>query len=748
MNIDILLKKQFSGRILYESSAARPIHTAAAEIKFNFGGSIEEVNQLPSVIPSGAILLTDNEELIGALTNDSKCDIPRDGEWDGVLCVSGGILICGDSPRSICRAAIRWVDQPKDETDRISRIEFCERFTMWDNSMNQMYRLSRGFDRRSHFREIAKLGFSGIEINRYPDGGHHVKHRKFKDDSYAWYMSYCPALDAYVTTDLTRNYYDESELAENRDDLMEAVELAREYGLKPGFVCYEPRGVPEAIFEDHPQLRGSRIDHPGRSLEPRYCLDIAHPRVLQHYRDAIEALVKLVPELRYLCFWTQDSGSGIPFANKLYFGPNGSYLARSKSMGEIVSGFTGAILEAGRAFNQDFEVIMQINWEYTDQERLEITKSLPDGVTLCHTLGGALLENGNLGYLPRYLEDDRANGVEPYAAIVGFGDHDSEPIISLPTINNIVQKVALLKASCIKNFFVLNGVYSPPQSCYNLSQEIFAELIRGVETDTPSLVRSIARRFCEGNEEASELLSKAWFKIDEALSKWPRLNWYHGGVGRTQSRWTTRPIVPDMSLLNTAEKEAFERVLFPLPWDIARLNVSFEGGILFFEDHEFEKVIETTDSLLIPLIMEAIKLLSNGFEKYDYDVFRDQMERIMGIMHCFKSDRNLFANQLAINKYLRCSSAEDKKMFRAAVQKTMSAEIDNAQDLIKLLSNHKSNFFRVADKEETPFVYHTPLEDLKLKVDVMKKHLNDEPGPKIYEISESQRRKLAFGAVA
>ena len=159
--------------------------------------------------------------------------------------------------------------------------------------------------------------------------------------------------------------------------------------MAPGFVCYEPRSVNDIIFKKYPQLRGSRTDHPGRSLQPRYALDIAHPRVLEHYAESLDLLMSEVPDLRYFVFWTGDSGSGLPFAINLYFGPNGSYLARSKRVEQMAAEFSGTLLDAGRKTNPQFEVMMEIGWEYDEREWKRIIPALPDGVNLTHPLGGS-----------------------------------------------------------------------------------------------------------------------------------------------------------------------------------------------------------------------------------------------------------------------------------------------------------------------------------------------------------------------
>jgi len=182
-----------------------------------------------------------------------------------------------DARATSCRAALGWLAHPARESGRLSRYRFTDRFTMWDNTMNQMYRFSQGLRPRGAHRELARLGLSGIEVNRYPDpGGWHVRNRRFPADPYPWLYE-LRARARRVRREFAHRGHlrRRRELRANRDDLLDAVQLARRYGLQPGFVCYEPRGTSEAILRSLSRAGGSRIDHPGRSLQPRYALDIA-----------------------------------------------------------------------------------------------------------------------------------------------------------------------------------------------------------------------------------------------------------------------------------------------------------------------------------------------------------------------------------------------------------------------------------------------------------------------------------------
>jgi hypothetical protein len=728
-------------QILIPRDSPLPVKTAASELAAATGAGVAEYATAASLRP-GRILLACASDMSGVA---SPPKVPGGREWELVQPLDGGLLIAGSTPRNVCRAALGWLADPAGETGRLSTYVFEERFTMWDNSMNQMYRFSKDFDRRRHIREIARLGHTGVEINRYADpGGYHVRHRKFPADSYAWYVSYAPALDAFVESSLTRGIYRADELAANLNDLREAAALARSYGLKPGFVCYEPRCVNEEIFDRYPELRGSRTDHPGRSLQPRYALDIANPLVLEHYAEMLANLMKEVPDLRYFVFWTQDSGSGMPFANRLYFGPNGSFLARSKTIEEMTADFTRALAEAGRKINPEFEVIMEIGHEYTEDERKRITAALPKGVTLSHPAGGSLLKGGALGAIETYVRQDREAGVEPYPALTISAGFDAEPIIGVPFPSLLFQKFTNLEKLHLRRLFNLGGVWSPPQCPFHINQELFAELIRGTVPDLNQFLTKMARRWCDDDHEAARALVQAWQSGDRAIAAWPKLNWYTAGPGQTQARWITRPLVPDLTRLAPRERAAWERALFTLPGDIGRWNVVFEGGIRFFQDEDFERAVRAYDQEMIPGLVRTIAILEDALKVRTTAVIEDQRDRYRGLLLRSRTDRNLFEAQVAINNYLL--KRGDPEVLRGRLKAAIRADIANTADWIDALTGSRACWFHVAAREETPFLHKTPVEDLKLKLAVMQQHIDDEPGPYLKQILE-RKPKLQFSAV-
>ncbi len=733
-------------RIILSPGSDLPVQTAARELAAGTGAGIVKRPHNGKITSGEIVLALGRDAESYPLARRMLGGISSDREWELVKSIDGGLLIAGSSPRNVCRAALAWLADPEGATDRLSGFRFTERFTMWDTTLNQWYRHSVGFDRASHIRELARMGHTGIEINRYALAqGWHVRNRKFPGDSYAWYVNYCPALDAFVESSLTRGLYPAEDLERNLSDLQEAVELARSYGLKPGFVAYEPRCVNEKIFDKYPHLRGSRLDHPGRSLEPRYALDIAHPRVLEHYAEMLTNLMKTLPDLRYFVFWTGDSGSGLPFARKLYFGPNGSYLAKSKTIEQMAAEFSGALLEAGRKINPEFEVIMELSWEYTEEERKRITAALPEGVTLSHPVGkgSGYLGGQQVGPADVRIEDDRAAGKQPYGEIVVSSWWGFEPVFGIPFPTILEAKFATLESLNLKNFFTRGGIVSPPQCPYNINHEVYSHLIRNQAIpDMHAFLLERALGWCGGDNRLAELLVKAWLNGERALNNWPVLNWYQAGPGPTQGRWITRPLVPDFSLLEKWEREAFERSVFTLESDIGRLNLVFEGGLRHYTEDRMADAVERFDESMLPLLELTVSILEQALSLKHSPVIEDQRDRYKGLLLLNRTVRNSYAAQTAINRCLLKvgESGQQRKMLKEAIQ----AEIANTRDWIKAFRQSRTIFFHTTDREETPFLYKTPVEDLELRLKVMERHIDDEPGPDLPELRATHDERSAW----
>jgi hypothetical protein len=172
---------------------------------------------------------------------------------------------------------------------------FARERSTFDLFLTQYARMIRDSDRERYLREYARLGFTHVEVNAL--AGSFPTESGVEGEFYPDFYTYCPALDQFVSSRLNLGLYSEDDLSANLERLRQNALLALKYGLTPGLLCFEPRSVPEAIFEKYPTLRGARVDHPFRSFLPRYNLSIAHPVVQQHYTELIQNLMREVPAL-------------------------------------------------------------------------------------------------------------------------------------------------------------------------------------------------------------------------------------------------------------------------------------------------------------------------------------------------------------------------------------------------------------------------------------------------------------------
>ena len=401
----------------------------------------------------------------------------------------------------------------------------------------------------------------------------------------------------------------------------------------------------------------------------------------------------------------------------------------------MAANFSNTILEAGRKVNPEFEVIMEMGWQYTEDEFESILQQTPKGVTFSHSFGGTLMTVSPVTATQSVIQKDAKAGLDPYLDLEVSGGFDAEPVFGVPAPGLLIQKFQEISRLNPRRLFTYGGSFSSPQCPYNINQELYAELIRNGSTDPEQFLLMIARHWCDGDNESADLLVEAWKTGDQAIRTWPNLNWYTAGIGGpTQGRWLTKPLVPDITRLSKRERVAWERKVFPLPDDIGRLNILFEAGVRRYDDEQFERAVQGFDTQMFPQLEKTLDILNRALAIGKKPVIEDQRDRYRGVLLLFRSERNSFQAQVATNSYLlkKGNPAAAKGQLRSAIQ----AEIANTQEWIHALTTSKTNWFHLAIQEETPFLYKTPVEDLTLKLEAMHAHLNDEPGPYLKQLTE------------
>ncbi|MFI5356779.1 MAG: hypothetical protein ACHQ4G_05540 [Opitutales bacterium] len=249
---------------------------------------------------------------------------------------------------------------------------------LWDSCLTQYWRTARKFEPEPYVAALAEAGFTHVEVNGLQ------AHLPYEDtvasEFYPQFYTYCAGFNHFVDTPLTRGLWPAQYLEANLANLKKLAELGARYGLQPGLCMFEPRSLPERFFQKNPTLRGARVDHPFRSRLPRYCLAQDHPVTKQHYRAAIQGLVRAVPELSYLSVWTNDSGSGFEHTGSLYVGRNGGpYMIRewrnhekiAQAAGESIVRYLRNLQGAAAELNPDFDVILRIEPFKLEQDSIK-----------------------------------------------------------------------------------------------------------------------------------------------------------------------------------------------------------------------------------------------------------------------------------------------------------------------------------------------------------------------------------------
>lgn len=131
-------------RLFLSVSAPLPCRTAARELAHHTGARIV-TEAPPSLLQEGDGVFAVGSEI--ERWTEAAEKVPtgvRAGEWELMSALGKGWIFAGSSPRNVCRVVLAWIAHPAREQNRLSRYPVRERFTMWDNSMNQMYRFARG----------------------------------------------------------------------------------------------------------------------------------------------------------------------------------------------------------------------------------------------------------------------------------------------------------------------------------------------------------------------------------------------------------------------------------------------------------------------------------------------------------------------------------------------------------------------------------------------------------------------------
>lgn len=632
----------------------------------------------------------------------------------------------------------------------------------WVRSVNDFFltqqgRIQRNLNRENYIRGLAKLGFTHIEVNGlgFPMG----IEIGTRGEVYPMFYTYLPALDQFVYSELNRGIYPFYYLSINLAYLKKNAKLAIKYGLSPGLLCFEPRSVPEEFFARYPMLRGARVDHPFRSFKPRFNLTIAHPKVLEHYAEMLKKLLKEIPQLEFLSIWTNDSGAGFEYTKSLYVGRNGgAYLIRewksdeeiAKAAGENVLRFFRTLRDSASEINPNFRIITRLESFYGEYDTIwkglgnkievETNSLLGIGwqVPYSHPQYHEIKEVGGTPYQNYFdpkekelINDLKSRNSNAHFFFVCGPYSFFDPLIGIPYPWLTYQKLKSMKDIGIEYIAHVGGINPPELAPYNINQEIIRIFQYKPDMNIDEEIERIAISWAG---DKWKLLVEVWKLAEKSILAYPIPVHLYSTFGFTWLRIWVRPLVPNIEAIPEVERRYYEEFMCSTPQNPN--NVDLKRDVLFeLTDRErCELAVERMDKFLFPPLEEAIRILNNEIKNLpdnskERRVLWDQFIRLKALKCWFRTMRNVSAWIAGVHGYLEAKSEEEKEKYKNMVKELIEIEIQNVTELLDLWENNNGvEFMAVTEIGETPLIHGENFgELLRKKIELMKKHINDEP---------------------
>ena len=689
--------------------------------------------------------------------------VPATGAWMWLRLTEAGTgEIIANEP-ALLFAAVRLLvnglsDTTRSKLDRglLIKATFDWHRPHWDACFTQYWRSVRRFDPEQYVATLAENGFTHVEVNGLQ--AHMPYEDSVASEYYPQFYTYCPGFNHFVDTPLTQGIWPAHYLEANLTNLQRLAGLGRRYGLRPGVCMFEPRTLPERFFQRYPTLRGARVDHPFRSRLPRYTLAQDHPVTRQHYRAALQGLMKDVPDLSYMSVWTNDSGAGFEHTGSLYVGRNGGpYMIRewrnhdkiAQAAGESIGRYLRNLQTAAAEINPDFDVILRLEPFKLEQDYIkaamgnhvswEAPTLLVRGYHLPYThprypemggvAGSALQPDIDEGERA-VLKESRARGAEPVLQYSAGTVMNYEPLLGIPYPRLLHRKLASMRRLGLKRISALGGLGNPGLTPYwpNLAVLRAGQFTPKVSVD--AVLLAAARQFV-GDQHAASLVA-AWDQFETALSWQPPVPLFTG-FGFCWQRTFDRPYVPDIEAIPEKERAYYERHgCFqhnnPGINDLGK-DVLFE---LVTRDYG-AKASAAFDKNVFPRLEKLLAQLARLQARTAGDaavqtVFTDLLDRARAYRSWCGSLRTVCAWCAHVYGYLESTAAADKKKHEKLLQAAIDLELANTVELINVLENAQTEVMVLSAAGNNTFFYGEDLPQLlREKIRLMKKYRHHPP---------------------
>lgn len=749
-------------RIEY-SSACRPVvKTVAEAIKSQLAANAQ-LNQVSRAGKKngGVFRVSIADEKFGESIKVNNFD---DSDWmffrmdesgSGELVTSQPHLLYG----LFCRIAddFKNEDVKKFSQGWSAKTTFKWQRSLMDIFLAHQYRTARHFDREAYVRECARLGYSHIEVNCLASPFPYEK--GVPDEVYPHFYNYCAALDQFVDSRLNKGIYPSEYLQGNLNLLKHNASLALKYGMTPGLLCFEPRNVPDALLERYPMLRGARVDHPFRSLKPRFNLTLAHPAVREHYAELMEKLMQEVPELGYISIWTNDSGAGFEYTSTLYVGRNGgAYLIRewksneeiANRAGENIMRFMTLLRDSARKTNPEFRVIGRL--EALSAERHVIDREIGNGIDV---EVATLLSKGwdSPYHHPMYKDvtevmgtifhstfdqrekdeieklnqkDCRTHVVYAHGNVSNF-----DTLLGTPAPWLTYEKLKAMAEVGVDYLASQGGINPPTMVPWSVNHEVWRIFQMDASQDIEEIITNVAKRWA-GENWANDLV-EAWRLTDQAIRAFPIPVMMYILWGHTWMRLWVRPLVPNIETIPKEERAYYEKFMISPPHNPALIDLMKDVLFDLTDPDRCLLAVQRIDQTIWARIDKALDIYHHAIARLSesdpaHILFIDQRDRLRALRCWFRTHRNVAAWIAGVHGYLENADKQIRNERRQFVKEMVLDEIENSKELLNLWETSSVDFMVISQVSESPLIYGENFgTNLKKRIELMKKHVNDEP---------------------
>ncbi len=588
-------------------------------------------------------------------------------------------------------------------------------------------RYARGFNPAAYIKQVASEGFTHITINGL--GVPHPFEQGPPGDKYSEFYDYTPDLDQFVTSKLLKGYYPAYYLQANLNFLKRNALLAKKYGLAPGLEICSPRTMPHDFWDKYGFLRGARVDHPRESYLPRYTLTIAHPAVQRSYRELVDNIMKAIPDLSFIEIWSNDSGSGFEFVNRLYAGRNGGpYLVRewkgddyvARKAAENVLTYYHLILNEARKFNPKFRLIVDLG-SFTPLELKYIIPGLGNGIDVGDWSGQS---KDQIAFNEKMEKKWEKYGSKTQMTINAANNNSIGAIFPDLVYSQLTQ------AYHDHYRYVLSETTPASLDPYDVNAEVIHEFQMNPNLSLKEILSNVADKWV-GRRYASKLIS-IWTTADSSVMGFPDGVPY-ATFGYPWYKLSTRPFVPNIEAIPDSQRAYYEKFMLSTFNNPTRIDLNNDMLWNFLTVQQAAEKRKQFDRDVLPQIRRAIEMtrdqlasITKGSEKAH--VFEDVLIRLRTYRHYALTLRDVVAWIEGVHGYIEAKTPAEKSLYRSKVKAMVNMEIENTKGLLDLWEHSPIEFMAVSTIGENMHIYGNNFGQLlKKKLALMEKHENDIP---------------------